>query len=198
MCSSGDSEIQQTEQAQSAFTKQLMSTFSTQFANQQGILNFINGKMTSMVNNPTGFTPTTLAAMGTQNVEGAATSFENAEKASNEAEAAQGGNGLPSGVKAQITAQNANAGATQEAQGENEIALENAQQQQNNYWSALNVLNGTASQENPLGYASASTGSGEATANEGTAYKNSQSSQLLGALGGLAGGAGTALAGAKL
>lgn len=192
MCSSGDSQLKASEQAQANFTNSLMSTFKTQFANQQDILKFITGKMEPIINNPQGFTPEQLAAMNTRNVEGSATSFANAEKATNELTAGRG-NGLPSGVSAQISAENANDAARQEATGENQIALENAEQQQNNYWNALNVLGGASAQENPLGYAgAANSGSGE-VAGLGDAFKSSQSSQLLGALGGLAGGAGSAV-----
>lgn len=189
----GDSTLRSQEKSQAAFTGTLMSTFKTQFANQSGILNFLSGKLQPMINNPQGYSPEALAAMRTGATETGATQFGNAQKALQESEAARGGNGLPSGVDAQLTAQNANSAAAQESQAQEGITLQNEQQKQNNFWNATNALNGVAAEENPIGYAGQSTAGSQAVGDLGTAYKNSQSSQLLGALGGLAGGAAGAL-----
>jgi hypothetical protein len=78
----------------------------------------------------------------------------------------------------------------------NTIELNDENLKENNYWNAMNVLSGNvASQYNPLGYSSSVNGAADATANLGQAYNASKQSQLLGALGGIAGGAGAALGG---
>jgi hypothetical protein len=185
----GDSQLKQQETAQANFTNQLMGTFNTQFQNQSNILSFLNSKMQPLINNPQGFSPSALAAMRTQATEGTATDFSNAQKATNAAIAARGGNGLPSGVDAQLTAQNANAGAAENAGAQNQITLANEQQKQNNYWNAVNAENGIQAAYNPLGYAGGAQNGGSVVSGLGSAYKQSQQSQWLGALGGLAGGA---------
>jgi hypothetical protein len=63
----------------------------------------------------------------------------------------------------------------------------------------VNALNGVAAEENPLGYASASSTAGGTVAGLSQAVTASNQSQLLGALGGIVGGAagglGTAIGG---
>jgi len=194
----GDSTLKAQEQAQANFTNTLMQSYKQQFGQQSQILSFLTGKLQPMINNPTGFSPEALTAMRTGATENTATSYGQAEQALHAQEAARGGNGLPSGVDAQLEAENANQGAALNAQSQNQITLQNEQLKQQNYWNAVNALSGNAAQYNPTGYAGQATSGSEAVGNLGTAYKNSQSSQLLGALGGIAGGAGTALAGAKL
>lgn len=185
----GDTEVQQQEEQQRGFNNQLQSIFSQQFGNQSNILNFLNGKLTAQVNNPTGFTPAQMAALNTNNTEGAASAFANAQKATQAMEASRGGSTLPSGVSAQLAAQNAVAGAGQAAQGANAIQLANAQQQQSNYWNALSGLGGIAQQENPLAYAGTFNQGSSTVGQLGNDYKNTQQSQLLAALGGAAAGA---------
>lgn len=183
----GDSAIKAQEQQQLGFNNQLQNIFTQQFGQQSGILNFLNQKLTSQVNNPTGFTPAQMAALNTNNIQGSAGAYASAQQATQQAEAARGGSTLPSGVSAQLSAQNANAGAAQEAQGANQIQLANAQQQQSNYWNALSGLSGVAQQENPNAYASNfNQGSGN-VGSLGQAYNQTQQSQLMSTLGGLAG-----------
>jgi len=185
----GDNTLKNQEQAQADFTKTLMSSFQTQFAGQQSMLNFLNGKLQATINNPQGFGADALTAMRTGATEGTATSFAQSEQALHAAEAARGGNGLPSGVDAQLEAQDANAGAAANARSQQDITLENEQQKQTNYQNAINAELGVSGQDNPNGIANAANSGSDSVGNLGTAYKNSQNSQLLGALGGIAGGA---------
>lgn len=156
------------------FQKTLMAAFSKQFGQQSQILNYIQGKMTGMISNPTGFTQAAMTAMGTQATEGVANEFAQAQTAAKELSAQQGGNGLPSGVAAQTTASNANAAAQTEAAAQNQIQLENAQQQQQNYWNAVGVLGGAASTLNPTAYATGANGAASATAAATNAFSESQ------------------------
>lgn len=193
MCSSGDSDIKATEAAQTAFTQQLQQTFSTQFANQQGLLSQLQTALQPALSGTQGFTPAQMTTLQTQNTEGAAKDFAAAQTATNQAIAARGGSALPSGATAQLTAENANAGAAEKAAGDQNIQLANAQQEEENRNNAINAELGISSQENPTAYASEANTGSNTVADLGTAFKNSQSSQLLGTLGGIAGGGLTAL-----
>jgi hypothetical protein len=185
--SKGDEEIKAQESQQAGFNTQLRSIFSDQFGKQTQVLNFLSNKLTSQVNNPEGFTPEQKAALETTNTEGAAKAYTQAEQATRAAEASRGGSVLPSGVSAQLSAANSNAGAAQLATGENAIALADAQTKQNNTWRALSGLDSVAASENPSGYGTLANG-GAATVGElGTEYNQSQQSPLLAALGGIAG-----------
>jgi hypothetical protein len=183
----GDEEIKSQEAQQAGFTTQLRNVFSTQFGKQSGILNFLNNKLTSQVNNPEGFTPEQKAALETSNTEGAAKAFAQAETATRGAVAARGGSTLPSGVNAQLTAANANAGAAQLATGENSIALADAETKQNNTWRALSGLNEVASMDSPSSFGSLANGGAAEVGNLGTEYNSTQQSPLFSALGGIAG-----------
>jgi hypothetical protein len=172
----------------------MMGYFKQQFGTQQQLLNFINAKMTSQVSNPQGFTKETLAAANTGATEGVARDFATANTATKEMEAQQGGNGLPSGVQAQLTGQNANAAAQEESQAKNQITLANAQQQQQNYWNAVSTLNGTAALENPQSYGSGANAAGEDVANLSQAVSASQKTGFTNTLtNGIASGLGSAL-----
>jgi hypothetical protein len=174
----------------------LQNAFGAQFGKQQGVLNFLNSRLTNQVENPTGFTPQTKAALNTNAIQNTASQFQNADKAARARIAEQGGNGLPSGVDAQIEGQLQGQAASQLSGELNQNSIADADQQQKNYWSAVSGLSGTAQMEDPLGYASGANGSSAGIADLSGAYKSSQSSQLLGALGGIAGGVGTAVGGA--
>lgn len=189
----GDSTLKAQEQAQANFTNTLMGSYKKQFAQQSSILSFLTNKLQPMIDNPRGYDPTALAAMRTQATEGTAQSYAQSEKALNNTLAARGGSQLPSGVEAQLQAENANESAAQNSASQLNITQADANLKQQNYWSAVNALSGNAAQYNPTGYANSANSGTSATADIGSAYKSSQSSQLLGALGGAVGGIGGAL-----
>jgi hypothetical protein len=185
----GDEAIKSQEAQQLGFNRQLAATFSQQFGQQSGILNFLNEKLTAQVNNPEGFTPEQRAALETTNTEGAAKAYAQAQTATNGAVAARGGSTLPSGVNAQLTAENANAGAEQLVTGERQIAVADAEQKQNNTWRALSGLDTVASAENPTVYGSLYNGGSATVGNLGEEYNATQQSPLFATLGAVAGGA---------
>lgn len=196
MCSSGDQTLKASEQAQADFTNTLMQSYKTQFAKQSQILDFLTSKMKPLIENPQGFSPEALTTMRTQASDTNARQFTNASQALNTALTARtGATTLPSGIDAQLKAQIAASGAENETNAQNDITLQNEQLKQQNFWNALNVLGGNAAQFNPTGYANSANSGSQTVGDLGTAYKNSQSSQLLGALGGIAAGAGSAAAG---
>lgn len=184
----GDSVAKQQEQNQLNFNNQLMSIFQQQYGKQAAVLDFLKGKLQPMIENPTGYDPATLAAMRTSATDNLSTSYNNASKA------LQGrqfitGRDLPSGVQAQQSAQLATAEASDKANAQNTITMNDANLKNTNYWNAMNVLSGNvASQFNPLGYANSATSGANAVANLSQAVTASQQSGLLGTLGGIAGG----------
>jgi hypothetical protein len=103
--------------------------------------------------------------------------------------AARGGNGLPSGVDAQVLGGVAAAGAQEQAGLQNDITLKNEELRQQNYWNSVGGLSNVSAQEDPNGLASGATGAANSVSDLGQAYKASTQSQLMGTIGGLAGGA---------
>jgi hypothetical protein len=186
----GDDLAKEQEQSQINFNNQLMQMMNTNWSNQQQLLSYMKGKLQPMIDNPTGYSDAALAAMRTSATDSLSSSYQNAQKAlNNEENAKNGGSDLPAGTTAQLDAALLNSEATDKANAQNTITMNNANLQESNYWNALNVLNGqTANQYNPLGYASAyNQGSGD-VASLSNAYKNSQQSGWTSMLGGLAGG----------
>jgi hypothetical protein len=149
----GDKTAQAGEKSSLSFANTLQAAFRQQFGTNTAILNFLNGKMTDMANNPTGFSPAAIASANSNAIDQAAVDTQNATRAANETAAAHGGNGLPSGVQAQIAGQIQAAGVAEKDQSLNQIQLANAEQQQKNYWAAVSGLSNVAEQENPNGYA---------------------------------------------
>lgn len=197
MCSSGDSKVKEGETQQLDFNKQLMGIFQTQFGKQSGILDYLSGKMKGNIANPQGYSPEALTSMRTAATEGTARSYAQAEQATHAQEAARGGSALPSGVNAQLDAQNANAAAAMNTGSQEQITQANENLKQQNYWNSVNAENGIAAGYNPQGYAGeANSGSG-ALAGLSNAYSTSQNSGFWNKLsGGFASGLGSGLGGA--
>jgi hypothetical protein len=184
----GDSTAKAGEKSQLAFTQQLQQAFSTQFASNRGVLNFLNGKLTDAVNNPQGMSPEALAAARTNATQTTAQDYAHASQAVNGQIAARGGSTLPSGVTAQIEGGLAQGAANENSSQQNDITLQNEQMRQQNYWKAVGGLNGVAEEYNPTGFAS-STDSAAGTV-AGLSEANTQASnsgwfnQFMGGLGG--------------
>lgn len=193
----GDSTDQTAEKSSQAFQNTLQQAFSSQFGKQQGTLNILNGKLTSMMNNPTGFVPGQLEAMNTNVIENSASAFQNADKAAQAQEAATGGNELPSGVSAQIQGQLGGQAASALTGQLNQNQIANGQLQQQNQWNAISALNGVAQMENPNGLAGNANEAGSSVAGLSNAYSNSENSGFLNKFtNGLASSLGSGLGGA--
>lgn len=191
----GDQTAKAAEQQQAAFSAQLAATFQKQFGAQSDILKFLTGALKPQIENPQGYSDQALTAMRTSANENIAGSYDNAQRALQNQQFALGGRDLPSGVAEMQTGALKQAEAGDQAAAQNTITLNNENQKQANYWNAIGALSGNASQYNPLGYAGASTGAGNAVSGLSQAFTASNQSQLLGALGGIAGGAGSAFGG---
>lgn len=195
----GDDTAKQAEKNQMVFDQQLMTIFQAQYATQKSQLDYLNNKMRPIIDNGgTGYTPQQLAAMRTSVTDSNSKQFQNAQDALNNQLVQSGGGSKLSSVagnKVEADAALLSASAAQQAQGQEAVTAQDAQLKQVNYWNAINALNGVASQTNPLGYASAATSGTNAVANASQAVTAANQSQILGALGGIAGGVGSALGG---
>lgn len=187
----GDPTAQAAEQSQADFDNQLMKLMQAQYGKQSAITTYLTNQMIPQINaGGVGIAAPALTAMRTGATDTTSTQYENARKA---AAASENSSGLPSGVNAQIDSAILSEEAQAQSQAQNQITLANEQQKQQNYWNSINTLNGQAATENPLGYANAATSGSGAVAGLSQAVTASNQSQLLGALGGLAGGIGGAL-----
>jgi len=191
----------QQQQQQITFDQQLMDLFNKQYSSQQQTLQYLQSRMQPMIENPTGYSDQALPAMRTSATDTNSSAFQNAQQALQErTQQMSGGSKLAGLSGADVEAQAAllNSAAQNESAAQNNITLQNENLKQQNRWNAINVLNGVAAQQNPLGYSSqANAGSGttaeleNAVSGSSSAVTASQQSQLLGALGGITGGLAT-------
>jgi len=193
----GDPYAEEEEQATANFDNSLMNIFQAQYATQSAQLQFLQNQMEPVIaEGGQGYTPTQLAAQRTGATDVNAQQFQSAQAALNEQISDNaGGSKLvgSAGTTAAADTELSTAEAQTQAASQNEITQNNAQLQQQNYWNAVNSLNGVAAQENPIGYAGASNSAGNTVAGLSQAVTASKSSSLLGTLGGIAGGIGSSL-----
>jgi hypothetical protein len=185
---------------QQAFYNNLTAQYSTIFGQSQAITGALTSAFMPILQagpSQTGFAPSEETALRTQNTEGVATDYAQAQRATAQILAARGGGNtlLPSSVNANLLAQNANQAAAQRAQGENQITLQNYQQGYQNWNTAANVLGSTAGLINPNSYSSSATSAGGAASTSAAAVAAAANSPwnaafgALGSVGGLATGA---------
>lgn len=190
MCK-GDNIAQESEQQTMQFQQTLMNSYQQQYASQTNILNYLNSKMQTQINQGgQGYNAQTLAAMRTSSADQTAAAVQQAKQATQNTEFNEGGQNLPSGVNAQINAAINTAGAETNAGQQQQITMANANLQQQNYWNAVNVLGGVGAQFNPNGSSSSAISAGNAVANlsqANTAASRTTFGALLGtAIGGAA------------
>jgi hypothetical protein len=200
MCGSTSGQTQVSDE-ENQFYKMLTDQYSTIFGQSQAITGALTSQFTPILQagpSQTGFAPGEEAALRTQNAEGVATDYAQAQKATAQVLAARGGGNtlLPSSVDANILAQNANAAAATRAQGDLDITKANYAQGYQNWQSAANVLGSTAGLISPTSYAGATTNAGTAAMTGATDVANSGNSPWNAAFGAL-GAVGGGLAGRK-
>lgn len=200
----GDSTAKEEEEQTATFDQSLMNIFQSQYSTQQSQLKYLQGQMQPIINQGgQGYTPEQLTAQRTAASDTDSEQYQQAQAAlNNQTSQASGGSKLTGVAGANVESDAAldNAMAQKESADQNQITTNNANLQQQNYWNAVNALNGVATEENPLGYAGASSTAGGTVAGLGNTVNAANQSQLLGALGGMvggvAGGLGTAIGGA--
>jgi hypothetical protein len=184
------------EAAQASFSETLQQDYSTQFAEQQGILNNLNSVLQPIVSagpDQQGYGPQELSALNTEAIESNAQGVNQAEKAYQAKENSAGGGTtlLPSGANAQINAEIGSAAESNLSSEQLGITTNNYTQGRQNWQNALSGELGVSSQTNPLGYASAGTSANSSAFNEADTI-NQQSNQafsdILGGVGSIASG----------
>lgn len=198
MCGSNSQQTDVSDE-ENQFYKTLTDQYATVFPESQAIVGALTNEFTPILNagpSQTGFSPSELTALNTQNTEGVATDYAQAQKATAQVLAARGGGNtlLPSSVDANILAQNANAAAQTRAQGANQITQQNYAQGYQNWQAAANVLGSTAGLINPTSYSGAATNAGTAAMTGATDIANAANSPwnaAFGALGAVGGGLAT-------
>ena len=191
----GDQNLKAAESSQLDFTRSLQGIFQSQYGKSTQTLDLLSSVLKNQLDNPTGYSTSALAALRTGATENTARSYAQASQALHEQQAARGGSQLPSGVNAQLEAQNANAGAALNAQSQNQITLEDEDLRQQNYWRAVSGLGSVAEGYNPLGYAGAGNQAAGSIAGLGEAFHQSQQGFFSHLADSFAGGFGTALGG---
>lgn len=169
MCGSTPQENEISDEQQQ-FYKQMADEFSTIFGQNQAITGALTSAFTPILNagpSQQGYSAQENTSLNTQNTEGVATDYAQAQKATAQILAARGGGNtmLPSSVTSNILAQNTNAAAATRAQGANTILQNNYAQGYQNWNTAANVLGNTAGLLNPNAYASSATSAGTAASN---------------------------------
>jgi hypothetical protein len=165
----------QSSEQELSFQTQLMTLFQQQFASQKGVLDFLQGTLKPEIARAQageGFSPQALAAMRTSATDTTASEFQSAQAALNQELKTSGSSNVPSGVTVGADEALLTAEARTQAGNQNTITLANQQQAQNNFWNAINALNGVSAQINPLGYGGEASGAGGTIAG----LSNSQSS----------------------
>lgn len=181
----GDPTAQAAEQQQMSFDQQLMQLFQAQYGKQSAITDFLTKQMEPLISKGgQGFSPESLAAMRTNATDQLSNQFAGAQRAVNATEQRD----LPSGVNAQVQGSLLAQEAEQQAAAQNNITVANEQQRQQNYWNSINVLNGQAATENPLGYANGATTGTNAVANASQAVTAAAGPTFGSVIGGIAGG----------
>lgn len=194
MCGATDQQQQITDEQQN-FYKQLNDEYTQVFGQNQAITGALTSAFMPILQagpSQTGFSAAEEQALRTQNTEGVATDYAQAQKATAQILAARGGGNtlLPSSVNANLLAANANAAAATRAQGENQITLQNYQQGYQNWQAAANVLGSTAGLLNPTGYSAQATSAGGAAATSANQIAQANFAPwgaAMGALGSVAG-----------
>lgn len=195
----GDSTAKETEEQTASFDQSLMNIFQSQYSTQQSQLKYLQGQLQPIINEGgQGYTAQQLASMRTSATDANSNAYQSAQAAlNNNISQASGGSKLTgvAGANVQSDAALLNQEAQVQAGSQNQITQANANLQQQNYWNAINALNGVAAEENPLGYAGASSTAGGTVGGLSQAFTQSNQSQILGALGGAVGGVAGSVAG---
>jgi hypothetical protein len=196
MCGASKQEEQITD-AQQQMYQTLNSNYTTAFGEDQAITGALTAAFTPILNagpSQTGMSPSQYNAMETENTESTAQNYAQAQKATAQTLAAQGGGNtlLPSSTTANVEAANANAAAQERSQGDLNITNEDYQLGRQNWTTAADALGNLSNTLNPNAYASSSTSGGTAAANSANQVaqqSNSVWNAAIGALGSLGGAA---------
>jgi hypothetical protein len=188
---------QQIAGSEQQFMKTLQANYSTNFAEQQQVLNHLNGVLAPILQagpNQTGFSPSERAALNTQAIDTTGAASANAQRAiGNEtAGRSDSGNVGEAGNVAALKASAASAGAGQLSNEELGITEADYATGRSNFNSAVGAEEGVAGQFNPVGSAGAANAANQSAFGEAskiTQEQNQMASDIAGGITSLAGGA---------
>ena len=180
MCGSTSAE-KQTQSDQSAFYQDLANNYKTNFGQSQAITGALTKTFMPILNagpSQEGYSPAEKTALDSQATEGTAQRYAQAQTATQQAMAAEGGGNafLPSGGNAQLTAENANAAAGAEAAQRTNILTNDYATGRQNFQTAAQDLGETAGLVAPGQAASSATSAGSAASQTENNVANQQNS----------------------
>lgn len=194
-CKGASAEQTDLAKSQTGFYNTLQKDYATQFGNQSNILQALNASLSPIVAagpSQFGYSAGQVDGLNSSAIQNTAQSYQNAQRALQNQQAAQGGGNamLPSGVAAQNTAALTSAAANQTSNQLLNIQNAGYAQGNANYNNAVSGMGGVAAQYNPLGYANSSTNAGNSALTEtNLVAKENNDANPWGAVGGLLGGA---------
>jgi hypothetical protein len=199
MCGATKQQTQISDE-ENQFYQNLTQQYSTIFGESQAITGALTSAFTPILQagpSQTGFSPSETNALETGNTQNVATNYAQAQKATAQILAAQGGGNtlLPSSVNANILAQNTNQAAAQRSQGQNTITQANYAQGYQNWQQAATVLGSTAGLVSPTAFGGMTNTSGTAAMTGATDVANAANSPWNAAFGALGNVAGMAVGG---
>lgn len=172
MCGPSTAQTQLSSE-QGSFFSQLMSSYNTNFADQQGILSSITNALTPILEagpNQQGFSQSEMADLRGQAINSTAAQSRNAMQI---AGAAQGGNtGVTTGGQQQLQAGIASAAGQSLAGQENNLNITSSELGRQNFFNAEAGLSGAASLYNPNATGAVANNAGGQAFNEATQIQN--------------------------
>jgi hypothetical protein len=182
---------------QNAFYQQLTDQYKTIFGQSQAITGALTSAYLPILKagpSQTGFAPGEENALRTQATENIGQNYAQAQRATAQVLAAQGGGNtlLPSSITSNILAQNTNQAAQQRAQAMNSITQANYAQGYQNWGQAAGVLGSTAGLVDPTKFGGLTSTAGGAAMQGATDIANAANSPwnaAFGALGSIGGAA---------
>lgn len=191
MCATGSENTIQSEQISQY--QQMQEMTASEYAGQQTVLGAMQPMFESIFQagpEQEGFSAQEKENLDAQVKSGTAANFKSAATAIGNEEGAEGG-GLPNGATMQTQEELGATAATEESQQEGQVEEADYAAGRSNWESAASGLFNIASQDNPLGYAEATTGSGSSASQTAQAIESQDSSwenALIGAGGAVGGG----------
>jgi hypothetical protein len=194
LCKGASSEQSNLAKSQAEFYDTLTKDFGTQFAEQGNILSKLTASLSPTLlagPNQFGFNAAEVNALNSSAIQNTGQQYQNAQKALQEGQAAQGGGNvyLPSGANQQQAAQLASSAANQTSNQLLGVQQAGYQTGLNNYNNAVSALTGVSSQYNPNAYAGSANSAGSSAFGSATEVnKENQAASPWNVVGGILGG----------
>lgn len=201
MCFGGSSSAEnQISNEQSQMLQTLMNNYGQMFKGQTAILSNLQNSATPILAagpNQYGYSPAEDSALRTLSDTSTANAYQAAKQATGEQLSGVGGGNtfLPNGTEAGIDANLANTAAQARANQQLGITTSGYATGRQNYLNAASILGGVAAQDNPLGYAGATTNAGNSAFGSANTINQQNNAALQTEMGLIGGGASAILGG---